>query len=626
MKIRENVKTIFVFLCLSVLFLALTACADKHTSNEPTLPISNPVTEITCIEPSNMPMLLAAKDGNVLACWSDYEAMTTHLRIVDIANDSVAASLDLNGCLDLFPENFSDGGFVLRDSANSRWLFLDAQLKEIADFPSEIMDGFFTHDRSRFYYLEDRFLCCAETANGTALPVDLPYNLRFSHITGFHPTHDTIAIHVYTSPFTTDCGTAILDLDSGSFSMIQSSLYQTTFGEKYIKLLRFDNEAMQYEVTYCSSEGAKQIPATQFAQNIELVSVDGADYLVGIGNSTELLRLSNGVESCSLAQNGVAGELRDVCWINERSLLIGSVWQSSSATIYAICPELLSFSEMDAAQSVATPITVDDAIAENYWGKLAGDSLPKSMQGLRELANRIEQTYHVQILLSDQCEELAQYSNYELVLTGTMSESEEQERIGFFLSSLERSLSMYPEGFFDQFRRNAKDGGVCFLPVEQIISDNGLVGVCYEGANWYAIALDIRTDSMVNLICHEIWHATENKILGDNYTLFWDEEWAKFNPDGFQYNEDRNIPDTFRTHWTLFDNAGEIYFIDDYACTNSREDRARLMEYVMAKPEYHEQLKASPALMSKLKYMCDAIRNNFNTTGWRSMPWEALAG
>ncbi len=70
-------------------------------------------------------------------------------------------------------------------------------------------------------------------------------------------------------------------------------------GQKYIKLLRFDNEAMQYEVTYCSSGGAKQIPATQFAQNVELVSVSGADYLVGIENSTELLRLSNGVESCS---------------------------------------------------------------------------------------------------------------------------------------------------------------------------------------------------------------------------------------------------------------------------------------------------------------------------------------
>lgn len=600
------------------------ADTEEEQTNQLTPFSANPVTEIHCVQPSAVPSLLPAKNGNILICWTDYEKMITCFRMVNPVSDTIAASLDLEGCLDLFPESFTDHGFVLRDADNNQWIFLDSEIRKITSFQAESLDGFFSHDRSRFYYLKDRILYCADTTCGESSPLELPFDLRFSQITGFHPVDNSIALHLYISPFGTECGTAILDLDHNTFSMAHTALYQTTFGEKYVKLLHFDEQAMQYDVTYCGSESSKYIPALRFTQTGELVAVSGADYLLGVGEETELFCLSDGVASCSLSQNGIAGEFRAVCWNSETRQLIGSVWKGSSALVYALCPELLTFSEVEEAQSAQTPITVDPVISEKYWGSLSGSVLPENMQELRKLADRLEETYGIQVFLSDQGKELTEFCNYELVTTDNMNQEDEVKGIRNFLTALDQSLSMYPEGFFWQFQSVSKDGGLCFLPVEQVVNDNGVIGVCYENVDWCVIALDVRTDEMVGYLCHEIWHAIEYKLIGEDYTVFSEEVWQKMNPDGFEYNEHRSTPDVRPYRWSLFDEEGEVYFIDDYARTNSKEDRARLMEYVMAKPEFYERIQASPALMAKLQYMCEAVRKFFKDENWNIVKWEQL--
>lgn len=629
-----------LFLCIALLALSLFSCTEEQVRFEPIQSGAErqeepareseaekqkePSAELSCVEPCTMPSLLAAKDGNLLVCWSDYDAEITYLRIVDIDADSVIKSLDIDGCVDLFPESFNDKGFILRDGVHERWISLDSELNISAEFPAWDMNGFFSHDRSRFYFLKNGAIYYADTAEGSVHPLGLPMNLRFNQIAAFHAKEDIIALHVYTSPFSTECGTAILDLNSGEFSMVQNRIYQPSFGKEFIKLMHFDEQAMQYELTYCGGESALYIPAARFLNMDELASVNGADYIVGVGEATELYRLSDGFASCSLEQYGITGEFRNACWLEEGGLLVGSVWKDSATKLYALRTELLDFSGNEAAQSIETPMAVDIDISRNYWGKLSGNSLPESMQGLRELADRIEEEYGVQILLSSQSEELASYCNFELILPTNMSKADELARTGYFLGSLEKSLSMYPEGFFEQFRSEAKDGGLCFFPVEQIISDIGAIGVCYEGAGWQAIAMDIRTEDMIGYICHEIWHATENKIISDNYSSFVEDVWMRFNPEGFYYNDAMEKPDPVPFRWTLFDEENGAYFIDDYARTNSKEDRARLMEYAIARPDFHERIKACPALMAKLKYMCEAVNMYFDTTGWPKTPWESF--
>ena len=82
------------------------------------------------------------------------------------------------------------------------------------------------------------------------------------------------------------------------------------------------------------------------------------------------------------------------------------------------------------------------------------------------------------------------------------------------LEALDRSLALYPEDFPAQFRNSMGDGGLCFLLVGQIETDYGAVGYTYERYEWQYIALDIRqTWGLDSIICHEIWHATENHIF-----------------------------------------------------------------------------------------------------------------
>lgn len=67
-----------------------------------------------------------------------------------------------------------------------------------------------------------------------------------------------------------------------------------------------------------------------------------------------------------------------------------------------------------------------------------------------------------------------------------------------------------------------------------------------------------------------------------------------------------------------------MYFVDAYARTNAKEDRARIMEYVMANEDLAGALMQSPYITQKLEIMCQAIRNSFDTSAWGDLRWERL--
>lgn len=48
------------------------------------------------------------------------------------------------------------------------------------------------------------------------------------------------------------------------------------------------------------------------------------------------------------------------------------------------------------------------------------------------------------------------------------------------------------------------------------------------------------------------------------------------------------------------------------------------MEYFMVHEDEAGLLIESPAIRQKLQFMCDAVRNNFDTTGWSAVRWESL--
>ena len=68
----------------------------------------------------------------------------------------------------------------------------------------------------------------------------------------------------------------------------------------------------------------------------------------------------------------------------------------------------------------------------------------------------------------------------------------------------------------------------------------------------------------------------------------------------------------------------ETYFVDGYAQSNAKEDRARIMEYFMTHEDEARLLIQSPCIRQKLQWMSAAVRRCFNTTGWDNVRWEAL--
>ena len=68
----------------------------------------------------------------------------------------------------------------------------------------------------------------------------------------------------------------------------------------------------------------------------------------------------------------------------------------------------------------------------------------------------------------------------------------------------------------------------------------------------------------------------------------------------------------------------DVCFVDGYACVDAREDRARIMEYFMVHEDAAQLLIESPVIRRKLRLMCGAVRDNFDTTGWGQVRWESL--
>ena len=161
---------------------------------------------------------------------------------------------------------------------------------------------------------------------------------------------------------------------------------------------------------------------------------------------------------------------------------------------------------------------------------------------------------------------------------------------------------------------------------EEIKSGFGTSGCTYERGAWQNIALDIRLAyELDGIVCHELWHATENHILSCDYSLFTVEGWAQLNPQGFSYYEGYDYSDPDSRRWTYYSGGDEgVYFVDGYSRTFASEDRARIMEFFMTRDDDAQELIKSPAIKKKLQHMSSAVRSVFDTSGWENVRWERL--
>lgn len=618
---KRLVSTGAALLAALCLVLTLAGCGGEKPL------LDQPVKTLSCVQSAAMPTLLPLGDGRVLAGWVDYDRAITSLAVVDIATDRTVTSRELEGCWELQEQQFSDGRAVLFNWEASTWQFVGADLADIGTFSSDQTGGTFSLDGSRYYFVQDDVLCRADVAGGQTERVALETDMRFMDVAGRYPDSDTLFLHCLLSPYSTESGTAVLDPETGAYTMLQKDWYATYYGADSPELLWFNNETMGYDVLY-ASEGRyyRADAALLHADEADILPAFGSAYLLGVAQDTTLYRLESGISACLLQAEQLGGALRNAVWLPEQ-VLVGCVYGGGAFHLTAIDPAQLTFTQVSDGIAVDDPMAVDTALTEVYWNSLNGQPLPATLQEARDYADQLEERYGVTILLSAQGQEACE-AVWDAVVTTTDQWPLEDEpyAIARTLEALDRALALYPEGFFRQMRNTMGEGGVRFIPVGHIENDVNAVGLTYETYGWQNIYIDVTLGTFESVICHEIWHATEGVISYRDWVSFDPGNWSVCNPEGFFYNEDVEDADPNPSRWTFnYEmDAQNVYFVDAYARTNAKEDRARIMEYVMANEDLAGALMQSPYITQKLEIMCQAIRNSFDTSAWGDLRWERL--
>ena len=618
---KRLVSTGAALLAALCLVLTLAGCGGEKPL------LDQPVKTLSCVQSAAMPTLLPLGDGRVLAGWVDYDRAITSLAVVDVATDRTVTSRELEGCWELQEQQFSDGRAVLFNWEASTWQFVGADLADIGTFSSDQTGGTFSRDGSLYYFVQDDVLCRADVAGGQTERVALETDMRFMDVAGRYPDSDTLFLHCLLSPYSTESGTAVLDPETGAYTMLQKDWYATYYGADSPELLWFNNETMGYDVLY-ASEGRyyRADAALLHADEADILPVFGSAYLLGVAQDTTLYRLESGISACLLQAEQLGGALRNAVWLPEQ-VLVGCVYGGGAFHLTAIDPAQLTFTQVSDGIAVDDPMAVDTALTEVYWNSLNGQPLPATLQEARDYADQLEERYGVTILLSAQGQEACE-AVWDAVVTTTDQWPLEDEpyAIARTLEALDRALALYPEGFFRQMRNTMGEGGVRFIPVGHIENDVNAVGLTYETYGWQNIYIDVTLGTFESVICHEIWHATEGVISYRDWVSFDPGNWSVCNPDGFFYNEDVEDADPNPSRWTFnYEmDAQNVYFVDAYARTNAKEDRARIMEYVMANEDLAGALMQSPYITQKLEIMCQAIRNSFDTSTWGDLRWERL--
>lgn len=603
------------------LLLALAGCGGEKPL------LDQPIKTLTCVEPTALPILVPLSGGRVLAGWVDYEREMTYLSVVDVAADKELAAQTLEGCWELQSEQFTDGSAVLFNWDGGAWQFIDASLTVIKTFHAEQYGGVFSHDGGTYYFVQDDVLCRADVASGQTERVPLSSDMRFMDVAGIAPDSETLFLHCLLSPYSTESGTAILDVATGEYAMLQKEWYAPYYGQSGPEFLWFNDQDMGYDVLYLAGDKYYQADAALLhASEADLFPVSGTPYLLGAADDTTLYRLESGISACLLSADQLGGAFRGAVWLPEE-IIVGGVFGNGQFRLAAIDPAQLTFTHITDAASVESPLTVDTSLTEVYWNSLNGQPLPATLQEARDYADQLEERYGVTILLSAQAKDACD-AVWDATITTTdqWPLEDEPHAIARMLEALDRTLALYPDGFFRQMKNTMGEGGVRFMPVGHIENAVNAIGLTYETYGWQNIYIDVTIDAFEGTICHEIWHAIEGVLLTRNWNAIDQEEWAACNPAGFSYNEDAETPDSNPERWTFFYefSAQDVYFVDAYSRTNAKEDRARIMEYIMATEDVAGALVQSPAIAQKLQIMCRAIRENFDTSSWGELRWERV--
>lgn len=233
---------------------------------------------------------------------------------------------------------------------------------------------------------------------------------------------------------------------------------------------------------------------------------------------------------------------------------------------------------------------------------------------LEERAMELSRKFGVNILVGDQCE--TEYDEF------SATQATNFEKVSEALTTLERALGAYPEGFFHQLRYDTVYSITIQLIRDLQANGSGRTGGGYNAftqVRWEdaLVVIDIE-DSSEQTYYHEVSHIIDKYLEWDagqrDDALYAESGWSALNPNWFGGY-------TYDYSWEQSLNSDGA-FVDGYATISPTEDRARVMEYAMLEwGDY--QFRQGTVLARKLDYYCRCIRDAFDTEGWTKAPlWE----
>ncbi len=187
------------------------------------------------------------------------------------------------------------------------------------------------------------------------------------------------------------------------------------------------------------------------------------------------------------------------------------------------------------------------------------------------------------------------------------------------LEALDARLGSFPEGFLQTLAGKFTAMRICLVRSAEGSPESGSLeavnGIQFmDGFDAYIVlATDHDTEYA---LYHELSHLIETVVLTESTAY---DRWDNLNPENFCYDNDYAANQS--RDGSAWLKPGSEYFIDTYAMSFAREDRARLLEFAMT--EGHEELFSSPNLQRKLLQMCTGIREAFGLeTSPEAFLWE----
>lgn len=246
------------------------------------------------------------------------------------------------------------------------------------------------------------------------------------------------------------------------------------------------------------------------------------------------------------------------------------------------------------------------------------ETAEQGMQLCHDKVAEISQKYGVAIKIGDECE--TDYGKYQAV------QELRPEKIHVALDTLDKTLAEYPNGFIPQLTYgDQKVIELSFVGPLTTLEKGEYDAAAFvserEGKN--ILVADITVPILEQTIYHEVMHLIDYRFEYDTEmglsAVYNEDAWKALNPKEFEYFDSYKMP---TEQWEIdYMHSYFDWFIDGYGMTYTLEDRARIMENAAIGND--DVFEDYPYLVDKLEYLCQYIRQGFDTTGWpEKTVWE----